>query len=177
MSEMLEQLDAIPRTLGGVTFRSTLEARWSLFFSALGLVWIYEPGLYRVHGVGYMPDFWLLQAGPFIEVKPAGHEPDHGRYQEFVQMIQRPLVLLLGPPRLGDYEAVLYRPDVPPEEEMAFALGRREEFVEVWLASLASGVAVCMADRSTRGNWPTHSSERLKAAYRAACSYRFEGGG
>jgi hypothetical protein len=49
-------------------FRSRLEARWAVFFDAIGWRWEYEP----FDLDGYIPDFAILGARPFlIEVKPA----------------------------------------------------------------------------------------------------------
>lgn len=42
----------------GYRFRSRLEARWAVFFSALGLAWEYEPeGFELDNGQWYLPDF------------------------------------------------------------------------------------------------------------------------
>ena len=59
---------AIPTVLGGVRFRSRLEARWALMFDQLGWKWEYEP----IDLDGYIPDFMLLfPVGPMlVEVKP-----------------------------------------------------------------------------------------------------------
>lgn len=55
----------------GYRFRSRLEARWAVFFDALGLQWEYEKQGYKLPGVGwYLPDFWLPQANLWVEIKP-----------------------------------------------------------------------------------------------------------
>jgi hypothetical protein len=44
----------------GFRFRSRLEARWAVFFDAMGLKYEYELEGYRLpSGVGYLPDFVL----------------------------------------------------------------------------------------------------------------------
>lgn len=44
----------------GIEFRSRLEARWAVFFDALGLSWEYEPEGYRLDdGTCYLPDFYV----------------------------------------------------------------------------------------------------------------------
>ena len=56
---------------GGYRFRSRLEARWAVFFDALGIKWVYEPEGYDLGRLGYyLPDFWLPGIGCFGEVKP-----------------------------------------------------------------------------------------------------------
>ena len=58
----------------GHRFRSRLEARWAVFFDALGLEWAYEPEGYQLHnGELYLPDFFLPDPGIFVEIK--GTEP------------------------------------------------------------------------------------------------------
>lgn len=48
----------------GYRFRSRLEARWAVFFSALGLHWEYEPeGFELGDGLRYLPDFRVQYPG------------------------------------------------------------------------------------------------------------------
>jgi hypothetical protein len=59
----------------GYRFRSRLEARWAVFFDALGLKWEYEKeGFEFDDGTRYLPDFWLPQLGVWVEIK--GEKPD-----------------------------------------------------------------------------------------------------
>ncbi len=68
-----ERIAGIPTEVGGVRFRSRLEARWSLMFDALGWGWEYEP----VDLAGYVPDFVLLFHRPlYVEVKPGFSVPE-----------------------------------------------------------------------------------------------------
>jgi hypothetical protein len=56
-------------------FRSRLEARYAVFFDALGIKWEYEPeGFELSDGTRYLPDFWLptFSGGMYVEVKPDG---------------------------------------------------------------------------------------------------------
>ena len=51
-------IKAIQTQYKGYHFRSRLEARWAVFFDALGLEWEYEPeGFDLGDGVYYLPDF------------------------------------------------------------------------------------------------------------------------
>lgn len=63
-------MEAKPVTYGGVSFRSTLEFRWSVFFDCLKVKWLYEPQSFSVGGSGYIPDFWLPEYESFVEIKP-----------------------------------------------------------------------------------------------------------
>lgn len=55
---------------GGYRMRSRLEARWAVFFDALGVAWEYEKEGYEMSSGRYLPDFWLPQVSMFAEVKP-----------------------------------------------------------------------------------------------------------
>ena len=66
-------LKAIETRYKGYRFRSRLEARWAVFFDALGVPWEYEKEGYRLPSGLYLPDFWLPKQACWIEVK--GDEP------------------------------------------------------------------------------------------------------
>lgn len=58
----------------GYHFRSRLEARWAVFFDALGLNWEYEPEGYQTSEGWYLPDFYLPKFDCFVEIKSKLHE-------------------------------------------------------------------------------------------------------
>jgi len=65
----------------GYRMRSRVEARWGVFFDALGIQWEYEPEGYNLGKYGYyLPDF-RLNSSVYVEIKPnvfreqsAGHD-------------------------------------------------------------------------------------------------------
>src|SRR5262245_54186457 len=57
----------------GRRFRSRTEARWAVFFDALGIKYDYEPEGYEIDGVWYLPDFYLPEMHIWVEIK--GQEP------------------------------------------------------------------------------------------------------
>lgn len=62
---------AIETQYKGYRFRSRLEARWAVFFDALGLRWQYElEGLEVGENCRYLPDFFLPDWRIHLEVKP-----------------------------------------------------------------------------------------------------------
>lgn len=62
----------IPTEYNGYRFRSRLEARWAVFFDAIGLRYEYEPEGYETYdGIKYLPDFYLPDLGVYFEVKRA----------------------------------------------------------------------------------------------------------
>ena len=72
-------IKAIETRYKGYRFRSRLEARWAVFFEALGLKWEYEPeGFHTLEGP-YLPDFRVTtpQGKPiWYEIKPEGMKTD-----------------------------------------------------------------------------------------------------
>ncbi len=65
-------IKAIETEYKGYRFRSRLEARWAVFFDALGITWEYEKEGYDLGEAGwYLPDFWLPEFKCFVEIKGA----------------------------------------------------------------------------------------------------------
>lgn len=67
-------IKAIETRYKGYRFRSRLEARWAVFFDALGIEYQYEPQGFEKenpHGepLRYLPDFLLPKTGTWVEVK------------------------------------------------------------------------------------------------------------
>lgn len=69
-------IKAIETHYKGYRFRSRLEARWAVFFDALGLQWEYEPEGYDLGEAGwYLPDFRVKTpqgSDCWYDVKPKG---------------------------------------------------------------------------------------------------------
>lgn len=172
MTETQDTIEAIATTLQGVAFRSRLEARWSLFLDAIGQPWRYEASSVRVHHHTRWPDFWLPAVECWLEIKPAGTVPDAALAQGIADASGYPLIWCAGAPRLGDYRLTLFRPGLPPEPALRWAVGRRDHS-ELWLCSIESGVAVCLSERSSKANWPTHAAHALKQAFIIASTYWF----
>lgn len=85
----------------GYRFRSRLEARWAVFFDAMGFQWEYEPeGFVLPSGKRYLPDFKVGYA--WVEVKPDGHT-DTSTLREFSQGGEM-IILLDGPPAARWYQ-------------------------------------------------------------------------
>ena len=62
---------AIETRYRGYRFRSRLEARWAVYFDAIGLEWQYEiEGFVLENGDYYLPDFYLPQVAMWAEAKP-----------------------------------------------------------------------------------------------------------
>lgn len=95
-------LRVLPTKYGGVLFRSRLEARWAVFFDALGLRWEYEPeGFHLPSGECYLPDFRLHDPNYFAEVKPVGG--DFSKALELATATGVNVWLCEGPPNPGPW--------------------------------------------------------------------------
>ena len=71
------QIKAIETVYKGYRFRSRLEARWAVFFDALGVKWEYEKEGFDLGEAGwYLPDFWLPGLNLWFEIKPFDSEPN-----------------------------------------------------------------------------------------------------
>lgn len=62
-------IQAIETRYAGCRFRSRLEARWAVFFDSLDVPWEYEAQGYDINGRWYLPDFYLPQSRTYVEVK------------------------------------------------------------------------------------------------------------
>jgi len=68
---MGNDIKAIETRYKGYRFRSRLEARWAVFFDALGIRWEYEPEGFDLGEAGwYLPDFYFPGTDWYAEVKP-----------------------------------------------------------------------------------------------------------
>jgi hypothetical protein len=96
-------MKAIETHYKGYRFRSRLEARWAVFFDALGIGWEYEPQGYDLGSAGlYLPDFRLSRAGlgMFIEIKPdrGATADEKAKYAALSEACQCPVLLFAGLP-------------------------------------------------------------------------------
>lgn len=78
---MTPAIPAIQTRYAGYHFRSRLEARWAVFFDAVGVPWEYEKEGFElndeINGVTgrYLPDFWLPKQQTWLEIKPCLPDP------------------------------------------------------------------------------------------------------
>lgn len=107
-------LKAIETKHKGYRFRSRLEARWTVFFDALGIKWQYESEGFDLDEVGrYLPDFWLPQVHSWAEVKPETFTYTELRRCSALQKATGyDVVLLDGPP---DFRSYFIYDDLPTD--------------------------------------------------------------
>ena len=85
-------IKAIQTRYKGYHFRSRLEARWAVFFDALGLEWEYEPEGFDLGEAGwYLPDFKVYSTTGCVgwyEIKPKHINIDE-KERKFRQIISK----------------------------------------------------------------------------------------
>jgi hypothetical protein len=188
----VEQIKAIETAYRGYRFRSRLEARWAVFFDALGVAWEYEKEGYDLGDAGwYLPDFWLPDQKCWIEIKPdCPSAAEQRKCHLLVRATRQPVYLFYGNvpyPYPGSRECgedsesgFAYTPEVWKAEELVGF-----DAYHWWCECLeCHKVGIRFEGRSERlcscqtGGHRLHTfdSPRLIAAYRAARSARFEHG-
>ena len=110
-------IKAIETSYKGYRFRSRLEARWAVFFDALGIDWQYEVEGYELDGVRYLPDFLLptFSGGMWAEVKPIELTPDEKKKARLLcEATHRRVWLCVGMPDTRAYTILEpFDPDNP----------------------------------------------------------------
>lgn len=99
----MENMKAIETIYKGYRFRSRLEARWAVFFDAMGIKWEYEPqGFELKDGTWYLPDFYLHinrrmwgtenqdRKGCWVEVKGEMTKEDENK----IKLFSLPIIVL-----------------------------------------------------------------------------------
>lgn len=101
-------IKAIETRYKGYRFRSRLEARWAVFFDALGVRWEYEPEGFDLGSNGwYLPDFLVGQV--WIEIKPLTEKS--GEFMPklaALSLASYPVLYVSGAPRYGGHGISLY---------------------------------------------------------------------
>lgn len=106
-----QETKAIETPFHGYRMRSRLEARWGVYFEALGVKWEYEKEGFETPFGRYLPDFWLPQVSMWAEVKPTWPADELRKFDAVVQATNFPLLILDGLPEAVNYWAIV------PEDE------------------------------------------------------------
>lgn len=105
-------IKAIETVYKGYRFRSRLEARWAVFFDALGIEYQYEVEGFEFEGSRYLPDFWLPQFEVWAEIKPdKGNELPFDyrcKMRAFSKESGYPLIILQGEPYRGAFDVEIF---------------------------------------------------------------------
>ncbi len=118
-------LKPIETNYNGYRFRSRLEARWAVYFDAMGIEYEYEKEGYDLRVGYYLPDFWLPQVNMWAEVK--GREftmEERGKAINLAKVTGYPILRLIG---LPDY--VTYLAWLPSLHETDYLLSNYHEYL------------------------------------------------
>ena len=86
---MEKSIKPIETHYNGYRFRSRLEARWAVFFDAIGLKYEYEVEGYEIEGckkgeIHYLPDFYIPSLDRWFEIKAKPlNEYEMKKFEEF----------------------------------------------------------------------------------------------
>lgn len=180
----------------GYRFRSRLEARWAVFFDALGVAWGYEKEGMDLGADGYyLPDFWLPSWESWVEIKPLdGGEPGYlVKPTALAWCHGQSVILIMGSPWPGEHLIDTFLPGADCNHYISgeFASCRRCEGVCLLYSNghhpahcCAPGYSLSFIGPHSCGDhdrWPNPMHDggghtRCAAAYRAARSARFEHG-
>lgn len=110
-SDLTDAPKVVPATAFGRRFRSTTEARWAVLLTELGIPWEYESETYDLGAHGwYLPDFWLVREGWFLEIKPGRPrllDKDYDKARALYLATGRPVLVASGfgfPPSEAGHE-------------------------------------------------------------------------
>ena len=164
--EQKMSIKAIETEYKGYKFRSRLEAKWAVFFDAMGLAWEYEPEGFELSAGRYLPDFRVLYPGRWkseerwhwVEVKPYPPIKDDPRHLEFACLADE-LILVWGIPDARFY--IGYNGNGPKDDNLLIWSSKGRPW---WVATDWDLESYCMEDK------------QYMAAVYAARQARFEHG-
>lgn len=93
-------MKSIETRYNGYLFRSRTEARWAIFFDAIGLKYDYEPGGFSLSSGNYLPDFYLPEQKIWVEIKGKTQtEHEWELAKDLSQYTKDPVMMIIGAPR------------------------------------------------------------------------------
>ena len=79
----------------GIKFRSKLESKTAQALDNIGIPYQYEPDGYKLsNGMWYRPDFWLPDAGQYIECKGVMDATDSAKIMGLVEDTGKPVLVI-----------------------------------------------------------------------------------
>jgi hypothetical protein len=169
-------LTAISTHYAGRKYRSRTEARWAVFFDAVGVAFQYEFEGFLLRAGMYLPDFWLPELKLFLEVKGAEPtEEERAKCAEVARASEADMLIAVGSP---EERFQLHWFDRDGEREETYALAR-DKYVACGFWLVAEDRANWIGPDRTKGaqlpGGPMFSGA-LAEAYSASMSARFERG-
>lgn len=170
----------------GHRFRSRLEARWAVFFDALGVRYQYDLEAQDLpSGASYRPDFYLEELELYVEVGPLKRVPlaDLKCIVEFAVDGDRPLLLIVGIP-VQEKMFLIDRVHCSPADELEYQIegdATEEEIVDILFDSFEDFASVRFGSSPRQRGWslvyariPPPDEARLEEALlKARSSFEF----
>lgn len=174
-------IKAIETRYAGCRFRSRTEARWAVFFDAIGVRWEFEKEGFELPSGRYLPDFWIPDWNVWFEVK--GDYPNSVEValaEELFSASQQNFAFAVGAPNPNEDNILWWQRENwrPGDQLLLSAWGRitdsRRQDGDFWIGgeSTAFRIGPYFVDHDS---WPCVHS-RTKQGYEAASSARFEFG-
>ncbi len=163
---MGDTIRAIETPYNGYKFRSRLEARWAVFFDALGIKYEYEPEGFETSAGRYLPDFRLPELGYWAEVKGFNDHlrKDLDKVEAFVIEQKTAVVILSDLPYDPEARGLFWFPVISyiaggfPEHSVESIRPHHMFFRAIYRASLCSDTYAGI--KKQFGAW-TGTNERL----------------
>jgi hypothetical protein len=178
-------LQPIETKFKGHKFRSRIEARWAVFFEALGLRYEYEvEGFKLPSGGAYLPDFLLPDMNVFVEVKPNDQLElaELRKLDHFALDGDCQLLLILGSPTSHEM-LLINRCTTAPLEELQDEYDQESDIVSEYVNSLRDFACVTFGPLALQRGWtlvfkslPPPDEMHLQEAFLKAKQARFEFG-
>jgi hypothetical protein len=180
----MPDITAIETQYNGYRFRSRTEARWAVFFDALGMPYEYEREGFVLDGRPYLPDFWLPELGCWVEIK--GQRPTD---QE--EALAHALAQATGKDVYVFYGSIEDNASGRSDGAFKYFAGGGWDNYHTWCECPKCGALGIQFSGASNRNcqcapahgdagynlpWPPGKQSRLAAAYAAAKAARFEHG-
>jgi hypothetical protein len=105
----MQNIKAIDTPYNNHLFRSRLEARFAVFFDALGVEWTYEEeGFELGKGERYLPDFFLPKYDLYAEIKPKELSyKEHSKCKRLAVLSNCRVIELVGLPSTSMMDVII----------------------------------------------------------------------
>lgn len=189
----MSEIKPIETVYNGYRFRSRLEARWAVFFDALGIKYEYEPEGFRFpDGSCYLPDFYLPELNTFFEVKGIMNDADMHKINQLLKYSGKPVVI--GYADMSFQASDLWHDEHPqPDGTFYYTFASKEYSLLIYCYECKkysfmgqSGCWICQScgaddgdyfySIEAYGDWHSRSSPDVRNAFLAARQARFEHG-
>lgn len=116
-------------------FRSRTEAKWAIFFDAMGIEWEYEPEGYDLGEAGwYLPDFWLPYFKMWVEIKGINPNDDElNKARALCDATRNRVIIFVGNPWFNIVRAdFIFDPEEKEVFDQSYYYLGEDGYPELW---------------------------------------------